>query len=516
MSSARVRLLVLVLASGCSVFGAASEDDGADPAGASVPPGQDPPALQGEPVDAELNESFGVFVSAKTGSPDGDGSRKSPLRTIEAGIARAREGGRRVYVCSGAYQETVTIENGISIVGGLDCSSSAWKTGGERSVLLPVQGPALRAKDSDLPTRVDSFEVRAPDSRFSQAPSSIALIAEQAGALTVARSKLIAGRAADGADGTEGVQLVASGSGRGADALPGIGPKAESDYQPFGVPYTAASPGGQITCQGEAGHDPEPGGASGRGGAYHCLPSGVGGNWYEYYRPTIGGVLGAPFVPVAPVTRSGAAGTNGSDGPSATGMGALTPEGYATGDGTAGGHGGPGKGGSGSGAQSGLYHVNCSTYLNLIYVAIGGAGGGSGGCPGLAGTPGKGGGASIAALLFASEGLTFDATELVAGQAGNGGKGTFGSQPTPGGPPGTSRLPSQAAAGGAGGRSGVSGSGAGGPSLGLAQTGGQARFVNGAKATAGQPGQGVPEQTNGQGKTIPASAAGPAADVHTF
>jgi hypothetical protein len=196
-------------------------------------------------------------------------------------------------------------------------------------------------------------------------------------------------------------------------------------------------------------------------------------------------------------------------------------------DGTAGTDGAPGSGGKGGDAAPTPGFVVCgvagptgtppANEGNIIYDASGG-GGGAGGCPGLAGKPGGAGGASVAALVFASPGLSLTTSELVAGQGGKGGKGAFPSSPTPGGNPGAAPSgTTPAAAGGAGGRAGLSGNGSGGPSAALAYTGGELVVAQDTHLTPGTAGAGVPARTNPTTSvTIPASASGPSMPVLAF
>jgi hypothetical protein len=514
MRGSRLALMgTLALVVSCGVFGSDAEPNDDDPGSAPPPPdGERPPNLSGKPSGAELNESYGVFVSP-SGESDGDGSRARPLKSIAEGIARARQDGLRVYVCAGEYRESIVLESGISVIGALDCFQPVWKYGVSRSKLLGPESPVVRARDINVPTVLDGFEIHAPDGTAEQA-SSIVLVAEGASALTVANSVLVAGNGFRGEDGANGLQLVPSGSGKGEDAKAG-----EANWQPAGglagTPwphYPAASKGGKTTCTGAAGHDPEAGGDSGRGGVFQCKPAGGGLAWITYVHPIAG------LCPhVAPISRTAAAGADGADGASATQIGVFSPAGYSPADGTAGTDGKPGKGGRGGAAAPNLDPplTSCPT-LDRIDVRHGGAAGGAGGCPGLAGTPGKGGGASVAALLFESPGLTLVDSELRAGRGGDGGAGTLGSNHSAGGAPGAriGNLP-LAGAGGRGGYAGVSGSGAGGPSFAVAAQGGDPIVEGRTKLIPGMGGAGVAAQTSADGtRNLPASIEGLRADIH--
>src|SRR5690606_27505872 len=117
-------------------------------------------------------------------------------------IELAKSNARRVYVCAGTYQEALVLSNGVSVIGGFDCSNpNEWKALGGKSRLEAPTSPAVTAAQIDHPTRFEGFEVVAPDGADGS-PSSIALLANEATALTVAHATLRAGKGFDGANGT--------------------------------------------------------------------------------------------------------------------------------------------------------------------------------------------------------------------------------------------------------------------------------------------------------------------------
>ncbi len=504
----------------CGVFGSTDEEappPGPEPSVAA--PGQPAPPVDGAPIEDQLTEKFGVFVSP-TGAQDGDGTRAKPLATIAAGLERAIAERKRLYVCTGTFKEPVKVVKGIAIIGGLDCSRPDWKPSGGRTTIASPTSPAVIAEDIDVATRLDALEIVAPDGTDAD-PNSIGLRAKAATALVLANSKIRAGKGKDGADGADGPQLALGASAKGGDSL------AQENHPPsfyvLGLLYRDGAAGGVGSCTGapgvQAGGN---GGAGGKGGSYdteaQSPPGGLSGQYFVLYCRPAGNVCVKDWVPTAGASMPGTVGTPGTDGASALAAGTLNADGYTPANGSAGTNGGAGAGGSGG--QGGALSGYAGSTQQWGYGATG-PGGGAGGCPGLAGTPGRGGGASIGALLVSSKGIVFDATEITASAGGAGGKGSFGSSPTPGGAPGTkSGSAGNASAGGAGGRSGVSGSGAGGPSYGIAATLGDAKLENGAVAKAGLPGAGVPELTTtdavGNAKTIPASVAGEAKDELSF
>lgn len=456
-----------------------------------------PPApLPGTPTEDMLTEQYGVFVSA-TGKPDADGSRANPLSTIAKGIEQGKRTSKHVYVCEGTFNESIILERGISVIGGLDCSAPIWKKTSKATRINAPTSPAMKATNIDIATRVESLEVYAPNGTAA-APTSIGLHAKAAPALVIAASKIVAGRAAAGADGTEGLQLTL---GPAANGQAGTAWRYVVNDN-YAVQNGGA--GGVGQCLGAAGHDGESGGEGGAGGSFTCP-----GNSSQYFTTEAFGLV-IVFKPGPGQHRSGAAGAAGANGLSAN-AGALTAEGFSPGNGGVGSHGRPGAGGAGSAGEEGL-NAGC----NGPWVSGSAAGGGAGGCPGLAGTAGTGGGASIGVLAASSIGLTIEASEVSASDGGAGGVGTFGSSATVGGQSGPGR-PSYP--GGNGGASGVSGSGAGGPSYAIAHTNGEVKVSSNSRLSHGRGGAGVPARTVtqlGTTKTIAASAAGDAKDVQAF
>ena len=506
---------------GCGVFGA--EDSPAPDTTPATPPpdpGTDgglpegaPPPPVGTPADSELTDAFGVFVSAAA-TPGGDGTKAHPFATIGAGIDRVKDLKLRVYVCAGTYAESLTLVNAVSVIGSLGCDGGMWTTMGTgRSIINAPTSPAIHAKDVSLATRFEGFDVTAPDGT-AMSPSSIALIAENAPMLTVAKSKLTSAKGFDGADGTDGVQLTIPATANGKDGFAQSGPALANPIS--GPSYNFGAAGGVGSCVGAAGHDGASGGKGGAGSTQQCRMFNVGGN--PVYLWT---VLSAAYARSNGVVNATGTGGAGVDGASASSIGAFSATGYAPKSGTAGTDGSPGKAGSGGDGAPDLGACN-SGDVNLYFDNGSGPGGGAGGCPGLAGTPGGGGGASVAALVIASPGLSLTTTELVAGAGGAGGKGAFGSTPTAGGAAGNklNGAATVATAGGAGGRAGFSGNGAGGPSIALAHTGGEVTVAQDTHLTAGTAGAGVPARmrtdTLGNTVTIPASVGGSAMPTLAF
>lgn len=501
---------------GCGIFGsdasepapvAATPDRPVVTEDGGLPEGAPPPAV-GTPAINELTNEFGVFVSA-TAAASGDGTIDHPFATISAGIERVKDLKLRVYVCAGTYKESLTLVNAVSVIGALSCDGGVWKTGGARVVLQAPTSPAIRAKDIALATRLEGFDVTAP-AGTAMSPNSIALIAENATTLTVANTRLTSAKAFDGSDGIDGTPLSLGATANGHNGVASGGPYSLAPPA-FTIPYQTGAAGGLGACGGAPGHDGANGGSGGNGATQKCQ----------------GNINGAcVWVVVSGYNRTDAVvqpsgpGAAGNDGASASMLGAFSAaDGYAPAGGTAGSDGVPGKAGTGgNGGPEWSTAGNAAADNGRYRIGASGPGGGAGGCPGLAGTPGAGGGASIAALAFASPGLTLTAVDLTAGDGGRGGKGTFGSLPQPGATPGTAPTGTTAATGGSsGGRAGFAGNGTGGPSAALAFTGGAVVVAPDTHTTAGTAGAGVPARVNATTNvTIPASASGPAMPLLQF
>ncbi len=66
-----------------------------------------------------VGDGCGVFVSSSMGADAGAGTKAAPVKTLAAAITQAKGG--RVYACAEAFTEAVTLVEGVTIFGGLDC-----------------------------------------------------------------------------------------------------------------------------------------------------------------------------------------------------------------------------------------------------------------------------------------------------------------------------------------------------------------------------------------------------------
>jgi hypothetical protein len=500
-------------ASGCGVFGAGEPSASNEPELAI--PNRKATAVDGPANTSELTNELGVFV-ATTGVGTADGTREHPLASIQEGIKLGTHLGKRVYVCTGTYREALVVAESISIIGGLDCTKNEWRAGAGRTRIEAPSSPAVRAKDIVSPTRLEGLDIVAPDATAASG-SSIGLLAERASALVIARSKIAAGNAMDGADGVDGTQLQSSPSATGANAVWAAkcvaGSTCTTILKTGVVLKSTGAAGGTNVCDGNPAHVAEAGGNGGSGGLWEPYNDVA----HFIFRPY---AENQSNVAEPGASRTGAAGADGSDGTSAARIGTFSNEGYVPANGTVGKDGAPGFGGSGGAGRQPDPDIDPTSALvgaNDVWRGFGGAGGGAGGCPGLAGTAGAGGGASIAALLIESA-LTFDGSELVSARGGSGGKGSFGSGATAGGRPGNNPYFSMlsGSSGGRGGLAGVSGNGGSGPSIAIAHRGPAPTVRNGSKATPGPGGAALDARSRvvlDVTKTIPATATGISKDI---
>lgn len=511
----------------CGVFGSddspsapeAPEAPAADADGGALD-GSTLPPVGGPASQNELTDELGVFV-AETGRDTGSGSHTSPFASIQVGIDRAKAVGKRVYVCAGTYKESLVIANAISIIGGLDCTALEWRLGVGFSRVESSSSPVVKATNITVTTRLEGLEVVAPNAT-APSGSSIGLLADRAGALVMARSKITAGDAMNGVDGLEGAQLANAATTKGA-AIPGAAQCSGTLCPAFARPPGGA--GGTNICTGAPGHVGQTGGAGGSGGHWDVTQTTVGMTTTQQFVVHNGNDVTFGLTKAA-TGFTGGAGVDGPDGPAPAATGTISSTGYTPADGGKGTDGAPGSGGAGGdGLQPGTV-VYTPTPVGAEYRGWGGGGGGAGGCPGLSGTSGRGGGASIGALLIDSP-MTFDASQLSSRAGGNAGKGTLGSARLPGGVRNNPEIPGQypelAPAlghdGGRGGAAGISSNGSNGPSIAIAHAGAAPTLSGGTTTTHGTGGAAIASRSQtiaGIVKTIPATTAGVAQDVLAF
>lgn len=525
MRSHRLSWVALVMSvTACGVFSAdepASSSGGSSSGGPAAPPEENakPPGVDGKPLE-------GVFVSASKGSDQNDGSMTKPLATIAAGLRKGQIDGKRVLVCAETYAETLAWIDGVSAYGYFDCGAVEWKLDeSKRATIASPKSPAVRVEAAVKPTRIEGFQIVAPDfgagSPDEREPfqnSSVGVYVKSSSALTISKSTVRAGKGRDGIDGKEGPAVVQTDV---AAAQAGLSEAKCTDFfggatcaNAINPPVRLGGTGGVVSCAGGA--TPTGGGGGGDGGHWQ-LPADT---WKRAPKNgvTAGTALGGVVGPSAFDTQGGSAGSPGGAGSDGVnGLLAFGDAGPTPTDGSAGSDGAPGQGGGG-GAAMGWVNVSANQRL-------GGSGGGAGagGCPGRAGTPGTTGGASVA-LYVAASAVSVERSELRSGVGGRAGRGTLGSVQAAGQPGAAGGTPINAEGnvslcgvvpckggkggdGGSGGRAGVSGHGAAGPSMGVVHIGDAPKMDADTVITPGAGGAGQGALSRG-GATVPAVPQG--------
>ncbi|WP_438000169.1 PGRS family protein [Sorangium sp. So ce185] len=445
-----------------------------------------------ENVDG-VDDTCGVFVSARGGASNEAGTKAEPLSSLQGAVDLAkRKGAPRVYACAGDgedFIETVVVPGGVTIYGGLDCNDG-WKwVGDTEKTILTAQKGVIPLTMRGLPGAVHIEDLHVVAQSTAQQDqngaglSSIAALAHST-SVELVRCVLEARHAGAGADGADHLGTAAQGApgeaggdacsaGREVDVRGG-----RTVTNECGTPGDAADDswggkGGNGSVNfGDRGYDGQPilasmdgaeNGGFGHNGLHDCAPG----------RP--GNVL-----------DDGAPGTaaSGSPGADATGIGEISLNGYAGVSGGDGGRGAPGQGGGGGGGERGVITATETRYCpggrpgdEQRRAGAAGGSGGAGGCAGAGGRGGLPGGSSIA-LISLDAALSFEDVTLKAGNAGNGGQGGPGQPGGEGGNGGKGgRFPDRSAGfraacdggkGGTGGTGGKGGGGQGGHSLGIA------------------------------------------------
>jgi hypothetical protein len=429
-------------------------------------------------------ETTTVYVStpANGGSDvSGCGEWNSPCATITGGIGVAQSSGRnRVRVSTGLFQETFSLVNGISVLGGHSNINWVRNPAIFGSTVRGVfnAGSAdqvtITANGITSATELSGFNITSAGGGIGGNSVAVHVINSNQN-LIVRDNDIAAGSGGQGANGTAGTS--------GTNGLPGnTGLVALT--KTTGSAATAGGAGGSLTCNGQnvsggtggQGQQPVVGARTGAGAAGQGPGAGAGGaagfntEFNEQFCVIAGDVNGIQGV-------SGTQGTDANGGGGATSAnGTFASNQWRALDGQVGAAGGNGGGGGGGGASGGSFRTERATD---IFGATGG-GGGSGGCAGLGGGAGRGGGGSFGVLIIFTGGGPASAAVMptlssnairrgIGGQGGDGGSGGGGGQGGPAGPgglkantdPGAFCLV-DGAPGGVGGRGGHGSGGGGG------------------------------------------------------
>lgn len=457
----------------------------------------------------------GIFV-AKNGSDGNQGTWDKPVLSITKGIQLAKgkagaNGSYNLYVATGVYSESITMQAGISLYGGYSADFTTRDPLGNQTVIMgatySTEKPgAVNAFDITRDTVFSGFFVFGADALTAGGSSYALYVARCDSHFRLVGNTVVAGNGragtpgTGGSDGTNGVDgtpgegaydilkttcvsgdwtVPGQGGDRvcggtdvsGGDGGAGICPDYDdSGTQPASIPYDQV----QTTDEkGKAGLGTA-GGAGGIAGWDSLIHDGGSSNCSICNVPKKPD--GSQFLPT--LGENGVPGGNGVVGTGANGCGnaagSVSGGLWSGTQGAAGGTGTHGSGGGGGGAGGGVETKNCSTSPLMKYTDIGGGGGGggSGGCAGTGGTGGKSGGGSFAFFLVLTTGASvptlvdnyiqtgFGGDGGVGGTGGVGGKGGAGEG---GGDSGEGQGSAWCAdAGGHGGNGGDGGHGGGG------------------------------------------------------
>ncbi|MFT7623033.1 MAG: hypothetical protein ACI9WU_002210, partial [Myxococcota bacterium] len=460
--------------------------------------------------------------------PAGTGGNNHPCATIAGGLVRAVAGSKlRIIVADGLYVESVTVVDGIDLLGGY--RADTW----ERHVttsLTTLRGTAtlgtdhavtVLAQNITTATTVQGFVIEGQNNATPGGNSYAVYISDSATTLTLADNLIYAGNGGGGTNLAASANGVSGTNGDGRNTS--ADPTAEYDALVIAEsPCTAGNDrdtnnGGILTC-----------GASdnvrgGHGGGNSCAPvwgtatsaaagekgrngagpqGGVGGTGGNAGQD--GEMDGPCFLPPEPMT--GTDGANGQDGAAGdAGVGCTEPAGVLTNghwvgkEGTAGTDGGNGGGGGGGGAGGGGQCTSgCSGDDRL---GGHGGGGGAGGCTGVGGLAAKAGGGSFGVFIVGTAAPALDNNSVFRGGGGGGGAGGNGGNGGPGGAGGNGgecagscwchKSAGKGGEGGRGGDGGGAGAGCGGNSYGIFTSGiGAPAYCGNNTVTEGASGQG--------------------------
>jgi len=451
--------------------------------------------LDGDAVYVSIADPAANAAPGCGQGPVGTGAGNVPCRTVDAGLAEAARLGRhRVLVADGLYEASVTLEDGIDLMGGY--RADTWERHLD-STLTTLRAPVhegdvmtVMAAGLSKATLLEGFVIQGPSAVTPGASSYALWIVDTGDVLRVASNVVQGGAGASAAPadgGADGLDGTSGGAGQ-ATITTVVSTTAECDaLSETPGNQGPAGDGGQRLCGGDdvrggagAGAEcpnynaPQPAGFTGASADSGFGGAGVGGSGgYDRYSTTCGSFSTAGQSAQGLSGGNGGSGQDGGAGAGCPGDGAgggvvdnlwIGTAGATGGDGTNGG------GGGGGGAGGGADVTACADDPDDCLGGSGG-GGGSGGCAGARGLGGRaGGGAFTVFVAFGDVGASVPVLEgntLVRGYGGNGGDGGTGGAAGQGGDGGeggmvAGRWAFAMGSGGRGGQGGDGGHGGGG------------------------------------------------------
>ncbi len=423
------------------------------------------------------NHDEAIHVSAD-GSASGTGSIDDPVDTITAGIALAVDGGYiYVLVAEGDYEESVVLEDGVSLYGGFDADFEERDAEEYPSSIVGQPGePAMSGVGISSETLVDGFTIEGADAEDDGGSSVAVWLEDCTDALTLSDNTITAGRGEDGDDGDHGEHGV-----DGDDGTDGT----DGDYTDCTLSFYGG--GGGATSTASTCTTDTSGGDGGDGACPAWLSYQGDGSDGSGTDPGVAGVgacdgeidggydCNTCFIDPS-CWDTGTDGTDGGDGTDGAsgavgGTGGVSGGMWVAQGGGDGGDGSDGSGAGGGGAGSGAEVGSCTTDSHAGGT---GGGGGAGGCAGLGGGGGTGGGSSFGLLVYCTGTCTslpvLSGNLISSDNAGDGGDGGDGGLGGGGGDGGYGGAAARSTAwcgqdggnGGLGGDAGDGGGGAGG------------------------------------------------------
>ena len=386
--------------------------------------------------------------------PVGTGAGNRPCRSIDAGLEEAELSLRgKVLVADGLYEETVSVSNGVDLLGAYRADTWERRLDSSLTILRGNNGGTNKrtiiAASVTATTLLEGFVIYGQASFVAGGNSYALWIVNSTSALRVQNNVIYAGNGAAGASGAAGGDGV-----DGADGQPGQATIIQSSYQrddcldASNTPGNQGSPGdgGVTSCGGDvvsggagagaecpnstdlqptgsdgdaAASGPGSGGSGGQGGhdrvSSDCGTFNTGGHSATGLPGANGGRGrdGSAGEGCAPGNAAGEVDGNEWSGVDGTDGDAILPTTHG---------GGGGGGGAGGGAD---VTQNCSGEDDCL----GGSGGGGGagacaGSPGLGGTPGGGSFAVFVSFTSPSSNLPqITDNAITRGDGGQGGDG---------------------------------------------------------------------------------------------
>jgi hypothetical protein len=387
--------------------------------------------------------------------PVGTGATNRPCRTIAVGLAEASSSGRhKVLVADGLYEETITLQNGINVLGGYRADTWERRLAASLTILRGNSAGATKktviAQNIGTATVLEGFVIYG-QAAFTAGSSTYAVwVANSTSALTVRSNVIYGGNGAPGSAGSSG------GDGTdGTNGQPGQATITTDTYQFATCDGYATTPGnlgtpgdpGSLTCgttddvSGGAGAgadcpsntSAQDNGTAGQAAASGPGTAGAGGvGGHDRVTTNCGTFTTNGFSATGLPGTDGGRGQDGSAGagcPPASAGGTIASNEWSGVGGGGGAVGTNGGGGGGGGAGGGAdVDENCGGVDDCLGGS--GGGGGSGGCAGTASTGGGSGGGSFAVFVSftaASSNLpVFTGNTVVRGNGGAGGNGGTG------------------------------------------------------------------------------------------